>query len=111
MLVDVRPLGVNGKEADAALSEVRITVNKNTIPYDPEKPMIGSGIRVGTPAVTSRGMREDEMRKIAALIIDGIAARGDEAAQDEVRAGVAAITDRFPVPGLPATRSVADLPA
>ena len=65
MLVDVRPLGVNGKEADAALGEVRITVNKNTIPYDPEKPMIGSGIRVGTPAVTSRGMREAEMRDIA----------------------------------------------
>ena len=111
MLVDVRPLGVNGKEADAALGEVRITVNKNTIPYDPEKPMIGSGIRVGTPAVTSRGMREPEMREIARLIVDGIAARGDAAAQDEIRARVGAITDRFPVPGLPATRSLADVPA
>jgi glycine hydroxymethyltransferase len=111
MLVDVRPLGVNGKEADAALGEVRITVNKNTIPYDPEKPMIGSGIRVGTPAVTSRGMREAEMRAIAQLIVDGIAARGDESAQDEIRRRVGAITDRFPVPGLPATRSTADAPA
>ena len=55
MLVDVRPLGVTGKEADAALGEVRITVNKNTIPYDPNPPMVGSGIRVGTPAVTGRG--------------------------------------------------------
>ena len=111
MLVDVRPLGVNGKEADAALGQVRITVNKNTIPYDPEKPMIGSGIRVGTPAVTSRGMREAEMHEIAELIVDGIAARGDEAAQEEIRRRVASITDRFPVPGLPATRSTADVPA
>ncbi|HEX2766867.1 MAG TPA: serine hydroxymethyltransferase [Candidatus Limnocylindria bacterium] len=111
MLVDVRPLGVNGKEADAALGEVRITVNKNTIPYDPEKPMIGSGIRVGTPAVTSRGMREAEMREIARLIVDGIAARGDEAAQQSIRDRVASITDRFPVPGLPSTRTLADLPA
>jgi glycine hydroxymethyltransferase len=111
MLVDVRPLGVNGKEADAALSGVRITVNKNTIPYDPEKPMIGSGIRVGTPAVTSRGMREDEMREIGELIVDGIAARGDEAAQAEIRRRVASITDRFPVPGLPGTRSAVEVPA
>lgn len=108
MLVDVRPLGVNGKQADAALGEVRITVNKNTIPYDPEKPMIGSGVRIGTPAVTARGMREAEMRDIAALIIDGIAARDDPAAQASIRERVAAITSRFPVPGLPATRAVAE---
>ncbi|HEX4935713.1 MAG TPA: serine hydroxymethyltransferase, partial [Gemmatimonadaceae bacterium] len=111
MLVDVRPLGVNGKEADAALGEVQITVNKNTIPYDPEKPMIASGIRVGTPAVTSRGMREDEMRAIARLIVDGIGARGDADAQATIRQRVAAITGRFPVPGLPATRTGADNPA
>ncbi len=104
MLVDVRPFGVNGKEADAALGEVRITVNKNTIPYDPNPPMVGSGIRVGTPAVTGRGMHEEEMRAVAGLIVDGIAARGDEAAQERVRAGVAEIVDRFPVPGLPGTR-------
>jgi glycine hydroxymethyltransferase len=104
MLVDVRPLGVNGKEADAALGEVHITVNKNTIPYDPNPPMVGSGIRVGTPVVTERGMHEEEMRTVARLIVDGIAARGDEAAQERVRAGVAEIVDRFPVPGLPWTR-------
>jgi len=103
MLVDVRPLGVTGKEADLALGEVRITVNRNTIPYDPNPPMVGSGIRVGTPAVTGRGMKEPEMRAIAGLIVDGIAARGDPAARERVRAGVAAIVDRFPVPGLPAT--------
>ncbi|MCA1588262.1 MAG: serine hydroxymethyltransferase [Chloroflexi bacterium] len=111
MLVDVRPLGVNGKEADAALGEVRITVNKNTIPYDPEKPMIASGIRVGTPAVTGRGMLEPEMREIASLIVDGIGARGDPAAQDGIRSRVASIASRFPVPGLPGTRSMAETPA
>jgi glycine hydroxymethyltransferase len=104
VLVDVRPLGVTGKEADAALGEVHITVNKNTIPYDPNPPMVGSGIRVGTPAVTGRGMHEAEMESIAGLIVDGIAARGDQAAQATVRAGVAEIVDRFPVPGLPWTR-------
>jgi glycine hydroxymethyltransferase len=103
MLVDVRPLGVTGKEADLALSEVRITVNRNTIPYDPNPPMVASGIRVGTPAVTGRGMREPEMRLIAQLIVDGIAARGDANAQAAIRGRVAAITDRFPVPGLPET--------
>ena len=106
MLVDVRPFGVTGKEADAALGEVRITVNKNTIPYDPNPPMVGSGIRVGTPAVTGRGMREEEMRAVAGLIVDGIAARGDETAQERVRAGVAEIVDRFPVPGCPAPARV-----
>ena len=111
MLVDVRPLGVNGKEADAALGEVRITVNKNTIPYDPEKPMIGSGIRVGTPAVTSRGMREAEMREIARLIVDGHRGPRRRDAQEQIRERVASITDRFPVPGLPATRATADVPA
>ena len=104
MLVDVRPWGVTGKEADATLGEVNITVNKNTIPYDPNPPFVGSGIRVGTPAVTSRGMHEEEMRRIGDLIVDGIAARGDEAAQAAVRKRVAAIADRFPVPGLPWTR-------
>jgi glycine hydroxymethyltransferase len=103
MLIDVRPLGVNGKEADAALNEVRITVNKNTIPYDPNPPMVGSGIRLGTPVVTQRGMDEEEMRAIAGLIVAGIAARGDATAQEGVRAGVAEIVDRYPVPGLPWT--------
>ncbi len=105
MLVDVRPWGVTGKEADAALGAVRITVNSNTIPYDPQPPRIGSGIRVGTPTVTGRGMREPEMAEIARLIVDGIAARDDEAAQERVRQGVAAVTNRFPVPGLPETRT------
>jgi glycine hydroxymethyltransferase len=103
MLVDVRPLGVTGKEADLALGEVRITVNRNTIPYDPNPPMVASGIRVGTPAVTGRGMKEAEMGQVARLIVDGIAARGDGAAQSGIRDRVAEIVDRFPVPGLPGT--------
>jgi glycine hydroxymethyltransferase len=111
MLVDVRPLGVTGKEADAALGHMRITVNKNTIPYDPNPPMVASGIRVGTPAVTSRGMREEEMREIANLIVEGIAARDDEQRQTRIRERVAAIADRFPVPGLPGTRAMAQAPA
>jgi len=103
MLVDVRPLGVTGKEADLALGEVRITVNRNTIPYDPNPPMVASGIRVGTPAVTGRGMKEAEMGQVAQLIVDGIAARGNEEAQAAIRDRVALIVDRFPVPGLPET--------
>jgi glycine hydroxymethyltransferase len=110
MLVDVRPWGVNGKEADATLGEVNITVNKNTIPYDPNPPFVGSGIRVGTPAVTSRGMHEQEMREIGDLIVDGIAARGDEDAQERVRERVASIADRFPIPGVPWTRESVKAP-
>ena len=111
MLVDVRPWGVNGKEADAALGEVDITVNKNTIPYDPNPPAVGSGIRLGTPAVTSRGMHEAEMREIGDLIVDGVQARGDEAAQNRVRDHVAGVADRFPVPGIPWTRERVASPA
>jgi glycine hydroxymethyltransferase len=111
MLVDVTPFGVTGKEADAALNAVSITVNKNTIPYDPNPPMIGSGVRLGTPAVTSRGMREAEMDQVAELIVEGIRAAGDEGEQQRIREQVATITDRFPVPGLPRTRIVADAPA
>jgi glycine hydroxymethyltransferase len=103
MLVDVTPFGVTGKEADAALGEVRITVNKNTIPYDPNPPMVASGVRLGTPALTSRGMGVEEMEQIAALIVEGIHARGDAAAQAALRERVTAIADRFPVPGLPST--------
>jgi glycine hydroxymethyltransferase len=110
MLVDVTPFGVTGKEADAALGEVGITVNKNTIPYDPNPPMVSSGVRLGTPALTSRGMGVSEMEQIAELIVEGIRARGDAAAQASVRERATAIADRFPVPGLPRTvRSAANV--
>jgi glycine hydroxymethyltransferase len=105
LLVDVTPFGVTGKEADAALGEVDITVNKNAIPYDPNPPMVASGIRVGTPCVTGRGMGTEEMVEIGELIVAGIAARGDEAAQAQVRGRVVALAERFPVPGLSWTRA------
>jgi glycine hydroxymethyltransferase len=105
MLVDVTPFGVTGKEADQALGQVDITVNKNTIPYDPNPPMVGSGIRVGTPCVTGRGMGPAEMAEIGALIVAGIAARDDPEAQADVRRRVVALAERFPVPGLTWTRA------
>ncbi len=100
MLVDVSPLGLTGKEAEHALDEVGITVNKNAIPYDPQPPAKASGIRVGTPAVTTRGFREPEMDKIAQLITDTLRSPGDEAVLDRVRADVRELVDRFPVPGI-----------
>ncbi len=101
MLVDVTPLGVTGKEAEHLLDAVGITVNKNAIPFDPLPPNTSSGIRVGTPATTTRGFGPDEMRAIAELITDAIARRDVQAAKAELAAKVAAIVDRFPVPGLP----------
>ena len=78
MLVDVTPLGVTGKEAEHLLDEIGITVNKNGIPFDPLPPNTASGIRLGTPATTSRGFGEDEMRPIGRLIVEAITERDDE---------------------------------
>ena len=100
MLVDVRPLGLTGKVAEKALDAVGITVNKNTIPYDPNKPAIASGIRIGTPAVTTRGMRDAEMERIGALIGRILQAKGDETVAKDVAAEVLDLTRRFPVPGI-----------
>jgi glycine hydroxymethyltransferase len=101
MLVDVTPLGVTGKEAERLLDDVGITVNKNAIPFDPLPPNTSSGIRIGTPATTTRGFGRDEMRTIARLITETIARRDDRAALGALAAEVAGLTDRFPVPGLP----------
>jgi glycine hydroxymethyltransferase len=102
MLVDVTPLGVTGKEAEHLLDEIGITVNKNGIPFDPLPPNTASGIRLGTPATTSRGFGEDEMRAVGRIIIDAIRSRDDEAVQHRLAGEVAEIVGRFPVPGLPA---------
>ena len=94
MLVDLRPVGLTGKEAEARLDDVGITVNKNAIPYDPEKPFIASGIRVGTPAITTCGMKEEEAAEVARLI--GRTLKDDSpAAKDEVRKAVKRLTERF----------------
>ena len=96
-LVDLRPLGVNGKDAQVTLEKAGITVNKNTIPYDPEKPMISSGIRIGTPAVTTRKMKEEEMKKIAGWIIKVLKNIQNDDIINEVKKEVVALCKQFPV--------------
>jgi glycine hydroxymethyltransferase len=101
MLVDVTPLGVTGREAEHLLDDVGITVNKNAIPFDPLPPNTASGIRVGSPAVTTRGFGPAEMRRVGELIVRTVTQRDDAAALDAVRGEVHDICARFPVPGLP----------
>lgn len=95
MLVDLRPFGITGKELEHRLDEVYITVNKNAIHNDPEKPFVTSGIRIGTPAVTTRGLGVEEMEKIAEYIY--LCATDFENKADEIRAGVTAICQKFPL--------------
>jgi glycine hydroxymethyltransferase len=95
MLVDLRSLNITGKEAEKKLDEVGITVNKNTIPNDPQSPFVTSGIRVGTPAITSRGMVEDDMKEIAAII--ALVLKDFESNKDEAKKRVKALTDRYPI--------------
>ncbi|WP_287744844.1 serine hydroxymethyltransferase [Diaphorobacter sp.] len=97
MLVDLRAKGITGKEAETALGKAHITINKNAIPNDPEKPMVTSGIRVGTPAITTRGFKEEETRLTANLVADVLDNPHDEANLEAVRAKVHALTSRFPV--------------
>ncbi len=103
MLVDLRPKGVKGNATEKALGRAFITCNKNGIPFDPEKPMVTSGIRLGTPAGTTRGFGEDEFRQIADMIVevvDGLAANGEEnnaAVEEAVKAKVSALCAKFPL--------------
>lgn len=99
MLVDLRSKGINGKAAEALLGQAHITVNKNAIPNDPEKPMVTSGIRVGSPAITTRGFGEAEATATAHLIADLLDHPNSESVITEVRAKVADLTKRFPVYG------------
>jgi glycine hydroxymethyltransferase len=96
-LVDLRAKRITGKEAEAVLSKAHITCNKNAIPNDPEKPFVTSGIRLGTPAITTRGFSEIESEELAHLIADVLDAPGDDTALSRVRAGVRALTQKFPV--------------
>ena len=95
MLLDLRPFQITGKEFERRLDAVQITVNKNAIPNDLEKPFVTSGIRVGTPAVTSRGFREPEMAEIAQWM--GMVARDFESSRYQVRTEVDALCRRFPI--------------
>jgi len=95
MLVDLRPAGITGKEMEKRLDQVNITVNKNTIPDDPQSPFVTSGIRVGVPAATSRGFKEEDFKVIGKLMWQ--TATDFDAKQDEIRAEVAKLTDKYPL--------------
>ncbi len=97
MLVDLRSKGITGKEAEAVLGAAHMTINKNAIPNDPEKPMVTSGVRIGTPAMTTRGFRDEEARQTAHLIADVLDNPRDTANIESVRARVNALTAHFPV--------------
>ena len=97
MLVDLRPKGITGKEAEAVLGQAHMTINKNAIPNDPEKPMVTSGVRIGTPAMTTRGFKDEEARITANLIADVLDNPRDPANIEAVRTKVNALTARFPV--------------
>ena len=97
MLVDLRAKGITGKEAESVLGSAHMTINKNAIPNDPEKPMVTSGVRIGTPAMTTRGFKDEEARLTAHLIADVLDQPRDPATLETVRAKVHALTSRFPV--------------
>ncbi|OGS41080.1 MAG: serine hydroxymethyltransferase [Elusimicrobia bacterium RIFOXYD12_FULL_66_9] len=95
--LDLRPKNATGKEAEEALDKAGITVNKNAIPYDPQKPFIASGVRIGTPAITTRGMKECQMDEVAALIDEALKVRSDDAALKRIKEAVTALCRRFPI--------------
>jgi glycine hydroxymethyltransferase len=99
-LIDLRPTGITGQEAERRCDAARITLNKNAIPYDPQQPMIASGIRVGTPSVTTQGMREPELRQVATLIAAAVradpATAAGQAALADVADEVTDLVDKYP---------------
>ena len=100
VLVDLSTRGISGKDAEEALGTAGISVNRNTIPFDPKPPAITSGIRLGTPAVTTRGFGTEEMKRIASFIIKVLSPVGNKRAQEQVRQEIQEMCQRFPVPGL-----------
>ena len=100
ILADLRGLDISGRDAAKSLHRAGIVVNKNTIPYDTQSPMVTSGIRLGTPAVTSRGFRNKDMEKIAELILKTLTSKGNNTIEKQVKEEVENITSKFPVPGL-----------
>lgn len=97
LVVDLRPMNVTGKVAEETCDKVGITGNKNTVPFDPQPPSVCSGIRLGTPALTTRGMREKEMEHVAAFIVEALMSAQDEAKLASVREGVVELSRRFPL--------------
>ena len=97
MLVDLRGTGITGKEAEKLLDEVHITCNKNAIPFDPEKPFVTSGIRLGTPAVTTRGFKEEDLDKVAEIIAMTLKGKDDPTTQDKARTMVKELCDKYPL--------------
>jgi glycine hydroxymethyltransferase len=100
ILVDLSPQGISGKDAEEALWAAGISVNRNIIPFDPKPPRITSGIRLGTPAVTTRGFGTEEMKRIASFIAKVLSHPGDKRAQKQIRQEVGEMCQRFPIPGL-----------
>ena len=100
LLVDTRAIGLTGRQAEEALIAAGLVVNKNTIPFDPESPMVTSGIRIGTPALTSRDLKAADMENVAGYIIEALDARGNEDKLANIGVEVAKFSSRFPVPGL-----------
>ena len=100
LLVDLRSLGLTGQEAEDILGRVSITVNKNAIPYDPQPPRVTSGLRLGTPSLTTRGFGLEEMKQVADLIVAALSQAGNKKAEKNVRRKVHELTNQFPVPGL-----------
>jgi len=100
VLVDLSLQGISGKDAEEALGAVGISVNRNAIPFDPKPPKITSGIRLGTPAATTRGFNTEEMKRVASLIVKVLSSSGDKRTQEQVRQEVQEMCQQFPIPGL-----------
>jgi glycine hydroxymethyltransferase len=96
-MVDLRPKKITGKEAATLLDQVQITVNKNLVPFDPQPPTVTSGVRIGTPAVTTRGMKEAQMLMIADLIDRCVLNRDNKAELEKIRSGVEHLAQEFPI--------------
>jgi len=100
VLVDLSPLGITGKDAEEALLAAGISVNRNTIPFDTQPPRVTSGIRMGTPAMTTRGFGKEETKRVASYIAGVLSPSGDKLAQEQVRRQVTEMCRCFPIPGL-----------
>jgi len=100
LLVDLNSLDITGRDAESALEMVGIVANKNAIPFDTKPPRVTSGLRLGTPAITSRGFEEEETKQVARLIVDTLTNIGNESAKKRISEEVKALTSKFPVPGI-----------